>query len=362
MTKVLLIEDERDLRQATRDVLYYGGYEVLEAEDGAVGLELAREHLPDIILSDIIMPSMDGYDLIQALQENAITATIPIIFLTALSESRSMRQGMQLGADDYLVKPVMPDDLYTAIETRLKKHERIVQKHDTALSELRQNIVYALPHEMRTPLHLIMGFSNMLQINHESADPDEILKSATAIFEASKRLERMTENYLIYAQLEVIAADPQEQANLTRYTTDNAHEHIAGAAEDVAGNRERTGDLRFDLAPVALHISDESLMKMIRELVDNALKFSEAGTPVEVRGVDQDGYYSILIEDHGHGMEAEAIQKIGAYMQFDRTLYEQQGLGLGLIIAKRLAELHNGRLTVESRKNVGTSVRVDLPL
>ena len=362
MTRVLLIEDENDLRQATRDVLFYGGYEVLEAGDGAAGLELAGEYLPDIIVSDILMPSMDGYDLLQALQQNEATATIPIIFLSALSESRSIRQGMELGADDYLVKPVMPDALYAAIETRLKKRERIDEKLDTALTELRQNIVYALPHEMRTPLHLIMGFSNMLQLNHENASPDEILKSSTAIFDASKRLERMTENYLVYAQLEVIATDPAEQAKLREYTTENAHKTIAHVVDEVAQNRAREADIHLELAATRLHIADESLAKIIRELLDNAMKFSEAGTPVEIRGIRQGTYYSLLIEDHGHGMEPGDIQKIGAYMQFDRQLYEQQGLGLGLIITKRLIELHNGQLTIESKKDIGTSIRIDFPL
>lgn len=362
MATVLVVDDEKELREATQEILEYGGYKVLEAANGMEGLDVACKQIPDIILADIIMPQMDGYGLVEALQENPETATIPVILLTALSESQAMRQGMLLGADDYLVKPVMPEDLYNAIDVRLRKKERIIEKHDTHLDALRKNIIYALPHEMRTPLHLIMGFANMLELNHEEADPAEIQQSASAIFEAGQRLERITENYLVYAQLEVIAADLEEQEKLRNNTAPDAHEFIELAAVQQAQIRERIDDLSLDLQPATLGIADNSLTKIITELIDNALKFSEAGTPIQVSSTQSDGQYVISIADQGRGMDAQQIEQIGAYMQFERAFYEQPGLGLGLAIAKRLIELHGGQMAVESSKDQGTQIRVSFPI
>ena len=362
MTTVLIIDDNHDLRASTRTVLEYGGYKAIEASDGREGLELVRRHMPDIILSDIVMPSMDGYDLIEALQDDPTTATIPVIFLTALSEDNALRQGMTLGADDYIVKPAQPQELLARIDTRLRKQARIADKHDSSMSTLRKNIVYALPHEMRTPLQLILGFAEVLELSDTTTSLDDIIEYSTSIKQAGCRLERIIENYLVYAQLEVLAADIAERERLLTHLTHQADERIKETAYQQAATHDRAEDIKISLDPVALRISQENLAKIIAELVDNALKFSDAGTPVQVDGRRTDDGYTICIEDKGRGMDAPALQQLGAYMQFERALYEQGGLGLGLIIAKRLIELHGGEMMVSSQSDIGTHICFWLPL
>ena len=109
-------------------------------------------------------------------------------------------------------------------------------------------------------------------------------------------------------------------------------------------------------------MSSKSLKKLVEELVDNALKFSKAGTKIEVIAESNEEYYTLKVLDHGRGMTSEQISRIGAYMQFERALYEQQGMGLGLILAKRFTELHNGKLTIASESKGGTTVFVELLL
>lgn len=362
MTTVLVIDDNREMRQATHAVLEFGGYSVMEAGDGNEGLELARSYIPDIILSDIVMPTMDGYGLIEALQNDPNTAMIPVIFLTALAEDHAMRQGMTLGADDYLIKPTQPQQLLKAIDTRLRKRARIANKHDSSLNTLRNNIVYALPHEMRTPLHLILGYADLLESSDETTSLNEVIEFGAAITQAGRRLERIIENYLVYAQLEVIAADPQEREVLRNNLTGEAHKVIEEAATQQASDRDRLPDLECHLEPAALRISRENLAKIVSELVDNAIKFSESGTPIRIVAGRADDCYMIDIEDKGRGMDAKQAGQIGAYMQFERTFYEQQGLGLGLIIVKRMVELHGGKMIVSNRLDGGTQICVCLPL
>jgi CRP-like cAMP-binding protein/CheY-like chemotaxis protein len=123
MTRVLLIEDNTDIRENVLEILEISGYEAFAADNGKSGAELAIKELPDIILCDIMMPELDGYGVLELLSENEQTRGIPFIFLTAKAERPDIRKGMELGADDYLTKPFDDTDLLRAIESRLKKKE-----------------------------------------------------------------------------------------------------------------------------------------------------------------------------------------------------------------------------------------------
>jgi DNA-binding response OmpR family regulator len=122
MKKILIIEDNKDIRENTADILELANYEVYTAENGKHGIELAKKATPDIILCDIMMPELDGYDVLLYLSKEKKTASTPFIFLTAKTERADVRKGMNLGADDYLTKPFEENELLEAIATRLNKH------------------------------------------------------------------------------------------------------------------------------------------------------------------------------------------------------------------------------------------------
>lgn len=125
MKKILLIEDNADIRENTSEILELAGYKAVTAENGKVGLELAMEHRPDLIICDIMMPVLDGYGVLHVLQKNDALQHIPFIFLSAKSERNDMRKGMEMGADDYITKPFTETELLSAIESRLKKAEML---------------------------------------------------------------------------------------------------------------------------------------------------------------------------------------------------------------------------------------------
>ena len=124
MRKILVIEDEPEMRRNITALLRYHDYEPIEAENGRKGVELARREKPDLILCDVMMPELDGYGVLQALQQDAGLALIPFVFLTAKGDKDNLRSGMNLGADDYLTKPVANADLVQAIEARLRRSEQ----------------------------------------------------------------------------------------------------------------------------------------------------------------------------------------------------------------------------------------------
>ena len=123
MKKILLIEDNNDVRENTSEILELENYEVTTAENGKIGVDKALNNIPDLIICDIMMPVLDGYGVFKSLSNNPKTASIPFIFLTAKSEKADMRKGMNLGADDYLTKPFEEDELLEAIECRIKKND-----------------------------------------------------------------------------------------------------------------------------------------------------------------------------------------------------------------------------------------------
>src|SRR5919112_341923 len=141
MKKILLIEDNHEIRENIAEILSLADYEILEAEHGKAGVELAKNQQPDLIICDIMMPQLDGYGVLHLLSKNPETAGIPFIFLTAKSEKEDFRKGMKLGADDYLIKPFDDLELLDAVEMRLKKNEIIkaeFQKNAEGLNDFIQ--------------------------------------------------------------------------------------------------------------------------------------------------------------------------------------------------------------------------------
>jgi len=360
MKDILVIEDNPSIRDDIKTTLIFEGYHVLEAENGVKGVELALVKMPDLIISDIMMPELDGYGVLHSLQNHDITASIPFIFLTARAERENMRYGMELGADDYLMKPFTTEELLAAIDTRLKKQENIKKGSDEKLEELRGQIVHSLPHELRTPLTSIIGFSEFLAEDADSVGKDQLKEIGKSIFESANRLDRLIENYLTYAQIELLALEPDKVLLLRDSNPIDATGLIKNIAEQKADEYQRTADLSQKISKCHVQISEENFTKILQEILDNAFKFSESGTPVTITGNSKSGFYTIEITDHGRGLTGKQIKNIGVFMQFERKFYEQQGSGFGLTIAKKLINLHGGELTIESNPNEKTVVAFTL--
>jgi signal transduction histidine kinase len=359
MKKILVIDDEEWLREMVQMALRQRGYEVIEAGDGATGIDRARKELPDLILCDVNMDKVDGYLTLSSLREQPTTASIPFILMTGLADNAGMRHGMELGADDYLPKPFTIDALYAAVEARLKKVQTVRQEAEKKLADLRDNISLALPHELTTPLNGIVATGEFLAHGAATIQPSELAEMGRDILESSKRLERLIENFMIFARLELMAADSSHVHTLRGTPTEDAAALIEEHARKQAG--DRGNDLQLRLAPVTLPMSAEYLAKVVAEVVQNAFKFSKPGTPVIVELLDLGSVQTLTVGDAGRGFTPEQMANIGAYMQFDRQKQEQQGLGLGLAIARRLTELHGGGLTIQSDPGQGSRVTITLP-
>lgn len=361
MKRVLVVDDNNNLLHQMVMYLESREFETYKADNGKDAIQIALDKVPDLIICDVMMPDIDGYQVLQELRKVPATQAIPFIFISALNERQYVRRGMIGGADDYLTKPFKLNELEQAIDSRLNLRRSVEEKYDTRIQSLRNSITYALPHELRTPLLGILGYGGLMADNPDQLTPTEIKEYAEGIVRSGERLHSLIENYLIYAQLEIVASDA-EQANKMRAAISKSQPTIEKHALEIAESHDRVSDLALHLQPIAVRMSDENMAKIVRELVDNAFKFSPAGLPVEIDTYYEAQQFKLAVRDHGRGMDDDALASIGAYMQFERTFYEHQGLGLGLAIVLRLIDLHNGTIHVMSKPDQGTLVEITLPL
>jgi two-component system, sensor histidine kinase and response regulator len=356
MKKVLIIEDELILRDEVADWLRFENYDVAVAGNGVEGIELAVRLKPDIILCDIMMPVMDGKRFLYELKTIESTSMIPFIFMSALSEREHIRDGMVLGADDYVTKPFTRQELLNAVNSQLQKYAAIEEKTNKAINSIRNNIITYLPHELRTPLNSIIGYSSMLSDMAEDFSYNEISEMGRTIAAGGKRLHRLIENYLLYVQLELV-----NEFEMGLVECENLEPILFAECFQVASKYVRSNCLKFSVEPAALMIDENMLRKIVYELVDNAFKFSGTESIVEVNGKTEGNGFSLVIKNNGRSISQAEIKSIGAFMQFDRDTNEQQGSGLGLILVKRMLEIAGGRLEFLNTEPNCTEVKCWLP-
>ena len=357
MKTILIVEDEKDLRFNLIEMLEGEGYNILSAANGNEALELTSHIEPDLILSDIRMPDMDGIELLKNLQENSSTANIPFIFLTAKVEMQDLSEGMVLGADDYLMKPYKIDDVLNAVNTRLRKKEN----HLKTVADFKKMLSRKIPHELQTPLVGILGYSDIIKSDLDSLSKEEIKTMAEGINRSGMRLQRRIAKFTTYMDI-VFLIDKKEVINNQENNCEIDFVLKQVQLKNINAHIDRKGDLVFDHESAVLKINEKHLEYLFDELIENALKFSEAGTPIEIIGRSNGDVYKFQINDFGQGMTESDTSRLDLFNQNGFEYEISEGLGIGLAIVQKIVELYSGKLNIESEPGVGTSVKIELPL
>jgi len=362
MIKILLIEDELLVLENISELLILEGFEVIKAENGRIGVELAKSSLPDLIISDVLMPELDGFGVLEELSKDSMTNTIPFIFLTAKADRPNQRFGMDLGADDYLIKPFTPDEIYKAIYARLKKKHTAKAITDQKINQFSLNIASTIPHELRTPLNGILTTIQMLKSYSTSLDKDEIEELHDTIYESAKRLESIIYKYLTYVEAELILFSPDKLDSVSKSITENPNSIINDIIISLSNKYNRTEDTNVCASDAVVLINPMHLQVIITELYENAVKFSTRGTQISIYTSIVQGKFVIEVSDNGIGLTKDEINNINTLTQFGRDILEQQGLGLGLAIVQRIAQIYNGKFLIDSIKNNYTKAIVYLQI
>lgn len=358
MTTILIIEDDESLRESIAEILQFEGFSTLMAFEGRQGFEMAVQHIPDLIICDGMMPVMDGFEVLNKIRQDPTTKLIPLIFISALAERENTRKGMDLGADDYLVKPFTRLELLKTVRSRLTRLHQQEKRQQDVVSDLKMKVLRSLPHELNTPLNGIIGFGQLLKDEALSLTTDEVAAYGTHIHASGLQLYRHIQNYLLLSELEM--SDESHFSGVEPWN--NAMDICREVAQSIAMKYQRTNDLSFVGADVSIMIAEQEFKKLMEEVIDNAFKFSQPGSAVSVVMHQELGNLRISVTDQGRGMQQSEIEKIGMYEQFKRMVYEQQGLGLGLAIVRKLVTLHHGRFQIKSQPEKQTIVEVILPL
>jgi two-component system sensor histidine kinase/response regulator len=360
---VLVVEDDPLMAQGIADILTVEGYRVEAVPNGRAALMKMRSKTPNLVLSDIMMPEMDGYDLCALVRATPEWRTLPFIFLTALGQKVDRRRGLELGADRYLVKPLEPDDLLLAVRNGLQRAADHRAETAAAISDLRTTMLATLNHEFRIPLTYIMGYSQLLADEGIKMDQDSFRLCVRSLCHGVDRLRRLVENVLTLTQI-----DSGELKTLVQMFPQRT-DHISDVASSVVRSRQAEAEARqvrletqVTTGLPALAISTDYVSQIIDHLLDNSIKFSKAGGTVTLTVSRTDQGAELSVSDDGIGIRTDALAWVfDGFRQVDRPLQEQQGAGLGLAIVRGLAEAHGGSVTIESAPDTGTTATVYLP-
>jgi two-component system sensor histidine kinase/response regulator len=364
--KILAVDDQQDNLTLLDKLLKRRGFEVITASSGKDCLSKTVSEHPDLIILDVAMPGMSGFDTLKHIRENDLTKDIPVIILTANSkDAKSIEEGFALGADEYLTKPIDQDELIARVRSILR-----AVKAEQELERTKADFQSMLVHDLRSPLSAIIGVLE-LAINGEfDGNPTEMKEFLKSALGTSQRMLDLINDILDVAKLD--AGKIQLNKNPVDF---NALVSGAVAPLKVLA-REKEITLSVIQEGESLLICDCDSLKIdqvITNLVSNAVKFTPNGGKIIVRtyakrfGDEMPGlkgdFVAVDVEDNGVGISPDELPLI-----FDRyrqarsaQIARQKGTGLGLTIVKRVTEAHGGKVFVESSPGKGTKFTVVLP-
>ena len=351
VSRILVIDDEESFRQVILKFLARQGFEGVPAADGQTGVRVAAEMLPDLIVCDLNMPGMDGYEVLATLRRDPKLADIPLIFLTGQSQPSQVRQGMSLGADDYLTKPVNPVDLISAIKARLGRRQAQRQRQEKQMERAMQ-LFGGIVHDLRDPLFVVLGYTDILRGGAGKAPSTG--ENSTQI------LDRMHQAVL---QMQAVISETLflARSRMQRLPFDPSPLDLREFCEQVVANHEESPRLRFQCAPERFPVTADALRlrQALDNLLSNALKYSQG--PVVVRLSARAQNFVIEVSDRGIGIPAEEQEAI--FEPFFRASNTSgwPGHGLGLSIVKSCIEQHGGSVRFSSNRSLGTTFFLELP-
>ncbi|MEZ4734430.1 MAG: hybrid sensor histidine kinase/response regulator [Caldilineaceae bacterium] len=369
MTKILVIEDEAVMREEILEWLRLEEYEALGAEDGMAGVEAASRYLPDLIVSDIMMPHLDGYGVLLEVHANPATVNIPFIFLTAKAAHEDIRKGMELGADDYITKPFTRVELLHAIQARLARKAVQEQDYQSKLDHLRHAIaqehehqilkaklVAMFSHDFANSLTSILMTNSLLRSYGERMDESRRLAHLNRIEASTRRLLQMLDDLLIVAQIETgnLSLEPELL---------HARQFIQRFQEDAQAIYAENYQIELENRIHSPIVIDSRLLRLIvANLIANATKKSPRGSTVCVSLEQNETELILTVQD-----QATVLPEEGHFRLFEAIIRRTSAgdlsiIGLELAIVKQAVDLCGGSIHLDSKEGVGSTVVVKLPV
>ena len=352
---VLIVDDEKMNRDLLTDLLK-PHYKIMVAKSGEQALKAAARSSgqPDLLLLDIMMPDMDGYEVCERLKADEMTRDIPVIFVTAMGKVSDETKGFELGAVDYIHKPISPPIVLARVKTHLALKQSL--QAQKKLNEIKNRFLGMAAHDLRNPLSSILGLSDlMLNIVLSEEKKAEFIASINRV---SRQMLQLVNDLLDVSVIESGHFD-------LRLKKHSLSVLAAERAELVVDSAKNKGiELNCELAelPEMLFDSDR-IGQVVDNLLTNALKFSQSGTTVQLITRVASDSLELAVRDQGPGIPQEEIGKLfGAFKRLSaQPTGGEKSTGLGLSIVRKIVEAHGGEIRVESAVGSGSTFTLSLP-
>ncbi len=370
MNRVFIVDDNQKVRRVLRRHLKKKEYDIYEAENGTMALTEIEKIRPDLILLDVMMPDMDGFEVCKRLKQNPAISNIPIIFLTAKSEEDDIIAGLELGAVDYITKPFSHKELMTRVNTHielktardtilLQREELKRANEELKKSNATKNKFFSIiSHDLGNFFHALIGLSSMLTEEHDSLSVEKKEKVFEIILKSSEKGYRLLQNLLQWSQAQTgkITSKPTK-FGLKTFIADNFELSSTQA-------KAKNITLVSSISDTTTVFTDKNMLDtVIRNLISNAIKFTPVNGKVELLSEEKDSEVEISISDTGVGISPQDIEKLFRVDINHSTIGtgEEKGTGLGLILCKEFVEKNGGKIWVESEVGKGSQFHIRLP-
>ena len=371
---ILIVDDTEANIKLLSHVLRDSGFSPIVAFNGTDALDLIKARRPDLVLLDIMMPDMTGYEVCKIVNEDDALKSTPIIFLSALSETSDKVEGFEVGGVDYITKPYQKDEVLARIRTHLflnklqkEREERIdiLRNRELELRELNEKkdqLVRIVSHDIKNPLTGIVGLANLIKENPDFS-PEDVHKMLTAMEKSGKKLMDMVEKVLD----DESTSQTKESLKPSEGFLKDLVEKVISINKPKAILKDITLDLVEEIEVSKAFLDQTKIEIALNNLVSNALKFTLKGGAVKLTVKSDQQKITFIVEDNGIGIpqnvlpllfqnekNKQGISKLGTEGEI--------GTGLGLDVVQKYVNMHEGKVRVESEEQVGTTFYIELPV
>lgn len=361
----LVVDDNPENLRVVTEILYRAGIDVRFAQSGTEALERALAHSPDVILLDIEMPGMDGYETCRRLKQDPATAGIPVLFLTAHGDEEHLVRGFEAGGVDYITKPIRRNELVSRVRTHLELNHakdalRIQNQALSRLNQSKDRFFSMLAHDLRNPFSGILSLAQLMDDQGEELSSHERAEMVTVLRQTATHLNQLLENLLEWGRLQMSEGD--DVVHRSEFDLASVVRESISLFGQIAQSKGIT--IRTDgPAPVRVSADRSMVLAVVRNLVSNAIKFSHPGGEVTVTATEPNDQVEIRVADAGVGMTPDRVATLFADEPVSSTFGTdgEKGTGLGLSLCRLWVEKNGGTIRAESTPGRGTTMIVTLP-
>ncbi|MES2767318.1 MAG: hybrid sensor histidine kinase/response regulator [Bacteroidota bacterium] len=366
---ILIVDDVEQNVAVISQILRNAGHNVMAAFSGETAIRMVQKRKPDLILLDIMMPGMTGFETCEQLKASPATADIPVIFLSALTETDTKVKGFEVGGVDYITKPFQESEVLARANVHLKINwlEQERDKHIEKLTEMngeKDRLMQIVSHDLRSPLGGIRGLAEILMESDEQVNVATVQEFSKIITHTVDGLLELVNDLLDLAKIE----SGKVNLNMTEFDFGETVKYASDLVRLVALKKGVFLNAEYPDEPIIIKADEPKLKQTINNLLSNAIKFTPKGGNVDIiveKGKEKNSKNLLItVRDSGMGISEEMLktvfEKFGDHQR--NGTHGEKGSGLGLSIVKRFVELHNGTVKIESKVGEGTAFHIVMPV